>query len=312
MDDLMARDPAVVAITAAMASNTGLTPVGEKYPGRVFDVGIAEANGYCSAAGMAIGGLKPFVTIYSTFSQRAFDQMIHDIALQGLPVRIMMDRGGFVGNDGPTHHGVFDFSYLRLIPGFVHMAPKDELEMRRLMLTAWRHEGPIVMRYPRGETEVMSWDEPLEPIPVGQAELLRAESDPDLLLVAIGSMVKPALRVADLLAAEGISSSVVNARFVKPLDEKLLLEQARRAKCLLTLEENVLAGGLGEAVIRLLTERDAWRPARLLGAPDRFVSFGSPLDQLREAGLLPEQIAETARVFCRTLGLQRARRRQHA
>jgi 1-deoxy-D-xylulose-5-phosphate synthase len=311
MDDLMGRDPAVVAITAAMCSNTGLAPIQKKYPGRVFDVGIAEANGFCSAAGMAIGGVKPFVTIYSTFSQRAFDQMIHDIALQSLPVRVMMDRGGFVGNDGPTHHGVFDFSYLRLIPGFVHMAPKDEREMRRMMLTAWRHEsGPIVMRYPRGETEAVALNEPLEPIPVGEGELLRDDPDPGLLLVAIGSMVKPALRVAEDLEKEGVGALVVNARFVKPLDEKLLLQQARRVKGLITIEENVLAGGMGEAVLRLLAESDALRPARLLGAPDRFVSFGNPQDQLKESGLLPSQILDTAIAFWRTIEVQPARRRQ--
>jgi 1-deoxy-D-xylulose-5-phosphate synthase len=243
--------------------------------------------------------------------------MIHDIALQSLPVRIMMDRGGFVGNDGPTHHGVFDFSYLRLIPGFVHMAPKDEREMRRMMLTAWKHDsGPIVMRYPRGETEAMgaavgmSIGEPLDPIPVGEGELLRDDPNPDLLLVAIGSMVKPALRVAEDLEQEGIGALVVNARFVKPLDEKLLLQQIRRVKGLITIEENVLAGGMGEAVLRLLAERDALRPARLLGAPDRFVSFGNPQDQLKESGLLPGQILDTAVAFWRTIGAQPSRRRQ--
>ena len=298
LEAIMAADPDVVAITAAMCSNTGLGPIRERFPGRVFDVGIAEANGFCSAAGMAIGGLKPFVTIYSTFSQRAFDQMVHDIGIQGLPVRIMMDRGGFVGNDGPTHHGVFDLSYLRLIPGFVHMAPMDELEMRRMLLTALAHEGgPIAMRYARGETPAMSWSGPLEPIPVGEAAVVRDEPQAPLLLIAIGSLVRPALAVAEGLADEGIACSVVNARFVKPLDAPLLTARIASAQAVLTLEENVLAGGLGEAILRLMAEHGLSRPAKLLGAPDRFVSFGNPQDQLREAGLLPEQIAEAARAL---------------
>jgi 1-deoxy-D-xylulose-5-phosphate synthase len=296
--ELMARDPTVVAITAAMQSNTGLSPLAEAFPGRVLDVGIAEANAYCSAAGMAIGGLKPFVTIYSTFSQRAFDQLIHDIALQSLPVRIMMDRGGFVGADGPTHHGVFDFSYLRLIPGFVHMAPRDERELRRMLLTAHGYDaGPIAMRYARGDTEAQELSLPLEPIPIGTGELLREAERPGLLLVAVGTTVPTALEVAETLGGEGIPVAVVDARFIKPLDEALLLRQLEPARAVLTLEENVRNGGLGEAVLSLLAAHDLLRPARLLGAPDEFVSFGGQSDQLRAAGLLPEQVAATARAL---------------
>jgi 1-deoxy-D-xylulose-5-phosphate synthase len=296
MQDVMARDPAVVALTAAMMSNTGLAPLKERYPDRVLDTGIAEANAYCSAAGMAIGGLKPFVTVYSTFSQRAFDQLIHDIALQSLPVRIMMDRGGFVGNDGPTHHGVFDHSYLRLIPGLVHMAPRDEREMRRMLLTALAHQdGPIAMRYPRGDTPVQEIGAALDPIPVGQGELLHASTQPGLFIAAVGSMVVTALQVADALEAEGIPVAVADARFIKPLDEALLGEQIARAKAVLTLEENVLAGGFGEGVLALMAQRGLAKPIRLLGAPDRFISFGSQQDQLRESGLTPPQVIETAR-----------------
>ena len=300
MQELMARDPAIVALTAAMMSNTGLAPLKERYPRRVFDAGIAEANAYCSAAGMAIGGLKPFVTVYSTFSQRAFDQLIHDIALQNLPVRIMMDRGGFVGNDGPTHHGVFDLSYLRLIPGLVHMAPRDEREMRRMLLTAHAHDaGPIAMRYPRGETPALDLAGPLTPIPIGQGELVRASGQPGLLLLAVGTMVGTALEAAAALAAEGVPAAVVDARFIKPLDEELLAEQIGRATAVLTLEENVLAGGFGEAVLALMSRLQLSRPVRLLGAPDRFVSFGSQDDQLRESGLTLAQVLESARELWR-------------
>jgi 1-deoxy-D-xylulose-5-phosphate synthase len=298
LQEIMAQDESAVAITAAMMSNTGLAPLQERYPRRVLDMGIAEANVYCSAAGMAIGGLKPFVTVYSTFSQRAFDQLIHDIALQNLPVRIMMDRGGFVGNDGPTHHGVFDHSYLRLIPNLVHMAPRNEVEMRRMLLTAWRHDsGPIALRYPRGDTPAMKWNGALQPIPIGQGELLREGAAPGLLLIAVGSLVETALQVADILAGEGVPSAVVDARFIKPLDEALLGEQIGKARAIVTLEENVLAGGMGEGVLALMARLDLARPARLLGAPDRFVSFGSQKDQLHESGLTAPQVAETARAL---------------
>ena len=303
MQDLMARDPAVVALTAAMMSNTGLAPLKEQYPQRVFDAGIAEANAYCSAAGMAIGGLKPFVTVYSTFSQRAFDQLIHDIALQHLPVRIMMDRGGFVGNDGPTHHGVFDHSYLRLIPGLVHMAPRDEREMRRMLLTALAcDQGPIAMRYPRGETPAQDLSAPLAPVPIGEGELLRPSGQPGLLLAAVGSMVATALEAAAGLAAEGVPVAVVDARFIKPLDEALLGAQIEGAKAVLTLEENVLAGGFGEGVLALMSRLGLSRPIRLLGAPDRFISFGSQQDQLRESGLTLPQVLESARDLGRAAG----------
>ena len=295
MAQLMEDDPDVVAITAAMLTNTGLGPLKERYPDRVIDVGIAEQNGYCSAAGMSIGGLKPFVTVYSTFTQRAFDQLIHDIGVQKLPVRIMMDRGGFVGTDGPTHHGVFDLGFLRMIPGFVLMAPKDELEMRRMIVTAHKYdEGPIAMRYPRGETEAMTWVVPLEPIPIGQGELVREEPRAELLLIAVGSMVKPAIQVAQELSAKGVACDVINARFVKPLDEELLLARISAVRGVVTLEENVLSGGFGEGILALMARHDVNCPVRLLGAPDEFVSYGSQTDQLRAAGLLPEQIKETA------------------
>jgi 1-deoxy-D-xylulose-5-phosphate synthase len=312
--ELMRRDERVVAITAAMQSNTGLAPLAEAFPGRVLDVGIAEANAYCSAAGMAIGGLKPFVTVYSTFSQRAFDQLIHDIALQKLPVRVMMDRGGLVGADGPTHHGVFDLSYLRLIPGFVHMAPRNERELRRMLLTAHAYEdGPIAMRYPRGDTEAMSWKEPLAPIPIGTGELVRKASRQGLLLVAVGPLVATALQVATELAGEDIPCAVVDARFVKPLDETLLLRHIGQAKAVLTLEENVVSGGMGEGVLGLMARHDLLRPTRLLGVPDTFVSYGGVEEQLAACGLSAGQVSEAARtLWHKVAGAARRRRKRSA
>ncbi len=312
--ELMCADDKVVALTAAMQSNTGLSPLAKEFPGRVLDVGIAEANAFCSAAGMAIGGLKPFVTIYSTFTQRAFDQLIHDIALQKLPVRVMMDRGGLVGADGPTHNGVFDFSYLRLIPGFVHMAPRNEKEMRRMLLTAHAYQdGPIAMRYARGDTEAMKWRRPLEPIPVGKGEVLRKAPRGALLLLAVGSMVETALGAADALAGEDVPCAVVDCRFIKPLDEDLLRREIGKARAVLTLEENVLAGGLGEAVLAMMAEAGLSRPARLLGVPDRFIGFGGRGDQLQESGLAPHQVLEAAQALWReTAGIPRGKKQRTA
>ena len=303
MEEVMAKDPKVVAITAAMLSNTGLAPLQEKYPDRVLDVGIAEANAFCSASGLAIGGYKPFVTVYSTFSQRAFDQVIHDIALQNLPVRIMMDRGGFVGGDGPTHHGVFDFSYLRMIPNLVHMAPADELEMRRMLTTAQAYDGgPIAMRYPRGETPVMELPTSITPLPIGEAELRRTSDVPGLVLVAIGSMVATAMDAAAQLHEAGVPCSVINARYVKPLDKKLIASEITQAKGVITLEENVLAGGFGESILRLMADEDIRKPVKLLGVPDEFVGYGSQHQQLEAAGLTTAQVIETAKLLWRDIG----------
>jgi len=293
--EIMAGDAHVVAITAAMKSNTGLSPLARDFPGRVLDVGIAEANAFCAAAGMATGGVKPFVTVYSTFSQRAFDQIVHDIALQSLPVRMMMDRGGLVGADGPTHHGVFDFSYLRMIPGLVHMAPRDEVQMRRMLITAHQYEdGPIAMRYARGDTPAMELPATLEPIAIGTAEVVREDTPGGLLLVAIGTMVPTALEAAEALAGEGIACRVVDARFVKPLDAALLGEEIGKAGAVVTLEENMLAGGLGEGVLALMAAHDLQRPARTLGIPDTFVGYGAYQAQLEHVGLTTPQVIEKA------------------
>ncbi len=292
---LMKQDASVVAITAAMQSNTGLSDAARLFPDRIIDVGIAESNAYCSAAGMAIGGLKPFVTVYSTFTQRAFDQIVHDIALQNLPVRIMLDRGGFVGADGPTHHGVFDHSYLRMIPNLVHMAPRNALELRRMLLTAHQHTaGPIAMRYPRGTTHKMPLPEKMTAVPIGQGELLRDDGEGAILLIAVGSMVQHALQAAEILNEKGKLCNVLDARFIKPLDRALITEEAARAMVLLTIEENVAAGGLGEGVVSTLAVKNCLPPVRLLCAPDAFVTFGSQQEQLQAAGLTPSQIAQSA------------------
>ena len=296
--ELMQQDSSVVALTAAMQSNTGLTAVAKHFPTRVIDVGIAEANAYCSAAGMTIGGLKPFVTIYSTFTQRAFDQIVHDIALQSLPVRIMLDRGGFVGADGPTHHGVFDHSYLRMIPNLVHMAPRNALELRRMLLTAHQHRsGPIAMRYPRGETEIMQIPETLTPISIGQGELLHDGGEDVILLIAVGGMVAHALQAAEILNKTNTPCSVLDARFIKPLDETLIVQQVEKARVLLTIEENVAAGGLGEGIVAALAAQQKLPPVQILSAPDAFVPFGGQSQQWQEAGLTPSQIAQSAQTL---------------
>jgi 1-deoxy-D-xylulose-5-phosphate synthase len=288
------RDPRVVAITAAMPDGTGTTAFGERFPDRFFDVGIAEQHAVTFAAGLACEGMKPVCAIYSTFLQRAYDQVVHDVALQNLPVRFVMDRAGLVGDDGPTHHGVFDVGYLRLLPNMVVMAPKDENELRHMLYTQLQYEdGPSAMRYPRGSGLGVPMDAELRAIPIGQAEPLR-EGD-DVLLFALGSMVQPSLQAAELLARKGVSAAVVNARFVKPLDEELLLEYAARIGNVVTVEESQRAGGFGSAVTELLQDRGLHgiRTASV-AIPDVFVEHGSPGILLNQVELTPDAIAGRA------------------
>ncbi len=271
------RDPRIVAITAAMPEGTGLTRFGEIFPERFFDVGIAEQHGVTFAAGMATEGLKPVVAIYSTFLQRAYDQIVHDVCIDRHPVVFAVDRGGIVGNDGPTHHGVFDLSYLRSLPNMVVMSPKDGHELQRMLVTAIAHDGPIAVRYPRGE----AIGEPARenaadilPLTIGKAEVLR-EGD-DVLILAIGHMVQDALAAAETLASEGISATVVNARFVKPLDHKLIGTLAGRIDKVVTVEENVRQGGFGSAVLECLAEAGIGVTGfRMIGIPDTFVEHGA-------------------------------------
>jgi len=289
--ELAKADPAIVAISAAMPDGTGLTKFAAQFPDRFCDAGIAEQHATCFAAGLAAAGMKPFVTIYSTFLQRAYDQIVHDIVIQRLPVRFAMDRAGLVGEDGATHHGLFDIAYLRCLPGMVLMAPKDENELRHMLATMAAHDdGPIAVRYPRGAGVGVAMDEKLAPIPIGTGELLRPGED--LLLVAYGTMVSAALTTADALAARGIRAAVINARFAKPLDERLLLEWARRIPRVATLEEGALLGGFGDAVLELFAKHDiAGLRTRAFGVPDRIFDHATRDSLLRAAGLHPDVLA---------------------
>jgi 1-deoxy-D-xylulose-5-phosphate synthase len=288
---LATENPSVVAITAAMTDGTGLAKFATTLPDRFHDVGIAEQHGVCFAAGLAAAGAKPFATIYSTFLQRAYDQIVHDVAVQGLPVRFALDRAGFVGEDGATHHGVFDIAYLRCLPNMVLMAPKDENEFRHMLATMVAHDaGPIAVRYPRGNGRGVALDARLTPIPIGEGELTRPGSD--LLLVAYGTMVAVAEQVSQLLEGRGIKAAVINARFAKPLDERLILDWARRVPRVATLEEGALAGGFGEGVLDLFArEAVPGLKARCFGVPDRFFDHATRDSLLRAAGLAPEPLA---------------------
>jgi 1-deoxy-D-xylulose-5-phosphate synthase len=277
---LAGENEKLVAITAAMQSGTGLEAFSRRFPDRFYDIGIAEQHAVTFAAGLALEGMKPVVAIYSTFLQRAYDQIHQDVCLQNLPVIFALDRGGIVGEDGPTHHGLFDYSYLRHIPNLIVMAPKDEEEFRRMIKTAVDHPGPVAFRYPRGRGVGAKRSETLRSIEIGKGELLREGRD--VLIVAIGSTVYPSLRAAERLSEAGIDVSVINSRFLKPLDGDLLCDWARRTKRVLTVEENVLAGGFGSAVLELFQERGLLSiPVRRLGIPDRFIEHG-PQSLLRE------------------------------
>ncbi|MCH7553086.1 MAG: 1-deoxy-D-xylulose-5-phosphate synthase [Chloroflexi bacterium] len=287
---IMTRDPNVVGISAAMLEGTGLKEVQEQFPERVFDVGIAEQHAVSMAAGMAKAGVKPFVSIYSTFLQRAFDQVVHDVCLQNLPVVLIVDRAGVVGEDGKTHHGAFDVSYLRCLPNAVVCAPKDENELQHLVYTGYLHNGPFAIRIPRGAALGVDLDPDLKPLEVGRGEVLREGKD--VTIVALGKSVEYSLEAADLLDERGISCMVVNARFVKPIDEELLIRVTNATGRVVTVEENVLAGGFGSAVLEALTERNVknFTPLRL-GMPDAFVEHATAVMQRKILGLDGEGIA---------------------
>src|SRR5262245_18608840 len=287
----------VVAVTAAMADGTGLVKFGEKHPSRFFDVGIAEAYGVTFAAGMAISGMRPVAAIYSTFLQRAYDQIIHDVGVQCLPVTFCLDRAGLVGADGPTHHGVFDLSYLRAVPNFVIAAPKDGDELCDLLKTAVDQDAsPFAIRYPKRSSRTFTPDRAFRTIPIGAWEMLREGRDACLL--AVGSMVEAAEQTRDILKSEGIDVAVVNCRFVKPLDGGMLRELAGRCPALTTLEENTLRGGFGDAVHEFFAE-SGLTPGALhhIGLEDRFVTHGSMTNLLDEVGLSPAALAGRVRGF---------------
>ena len=299
---LAQENPKVVAITAAMCDGTGLVEFSKRYPNRFFDVGIAEEHGVAFAAGLAKTGIRPLVAIYSTFLQRAHDQIIHDVALQELPVIFCLDRAGLVGEDGPTHHGVFDIAYLRKIPGLTLMAPRDGRELEKMLRFSISHlKGPIALRYPRGpvsEESQVSLRE-IEPAPIleGKAEILRQGKD--ILILALGSMVYPAWEVSELLSEEGIETTLVNARFAKPLDEALILELAKETRPILVLEEGSLSGGFGSAVLELFERKRAslefFPSIKILGIPDRFVEHGRREALLDSCGISTQKIKAEVR-----------------
>lgn len=267
-------DDRIIAVTAAMPEGTGLVKFAETYPDRFFDVGIAEQHGVTFAAGLATEGFKPVVAIYSTFLQRAYDQILHDVCIEALPVVFAVDRGGIVGEDGATHNGIFDLSYFRILPNMVVMAPKDENELVRMLATALAHKGPIAVRYPRGTVAGVKMENQDVPIPIGKGEVLKKGDD--VLILAIGTSVSEALSAHSTLMEQGISATVVNCRFVKPLDSDLIVSLAREIPRIITVEENVRQGGFGSAVLECLSEqRITGFLLECIGIPDTFVEHGS-------------------------------------
>ncbi len=273
------QDKRVVAITAAMCEGTGLNAFEKEFPERIYDVGIAEQHAVTFAAGMAAQGMKPVVALYSTFLQRAYDQVVHDVATQNLPVTFCIDRGGLVAEDGTTHHGAFDFAFLRHVPNMVVAAPKDENELQHMIKTCVSYDGPASVRYARGVSLGVPMDPEPAILPIGKGELLREGTD--VVIVAIGVTVWPAMKAAERLAQEGISAAVVNARFAKPLDTELILKTAKNVRCLVTVEEGCKMGGFGSAVLEALSEAGLMLRTKVLGLPDWYIEQG-PQDLLRE------------------------------
>jgi 1-deoxy-D-xylulose-5-phosphate synthase len=294
LTELARENDRIVAITAAMPDGTGLLPFAKEHPTRFFDVGIAEQHAVTFAAGLACQGMRPVAAIYSTFLQRAYDQIIHDVCIQKLPVVFAMDRAGLVGDDGRTHHGSYDIAYLRCLPNMVLMAPKDEAELRNMLLTAIEYtDGPIALRYPRGSGTGASTGAKPHTLPIGRGEIIREGTD--VTLLALGTMVLNAENAADILAQEGISAAVINARFVKPLDETLVLKWATTTGAVVTVEEGSVAGGFGSAVVELLAREDVRIPVRTLGIPDRFLDHASQNSLRAQAGLSVGNLVAAAR-----------------
>lgn len=295
--ELADSDKKIVGLTAAMPDGTGLNIFAQAHPDRFFDVGIAEQHAVTAAAGMAAAGMKPVTAIYSTFMQRAYDSILHDICMQKLHVTMCLDRAGLVGDDGYTHHGVFDYAYLRSIPNMTIMAPKDENELRHMLKTALSFNGPISVRYPRGSGVGVDITEPMHELPIGKAEVLREGTE--LCFWAIGSMVQSAVQAADKLKEQGIDAGVVNMRFAKPLDKELLIEYAKRYGKIVTLEEGVLAGGVGSEVLEILDDAGLLQQCAVLrlGIPDEFVTHGDKKLLFRDLGLDTDAIVQKAAAF---------------
>jgi 1-deoxy-D-xylulose-5-phosphate synthase len=302
---LAREDKRIIAITAAMPEGTGLSQFASLYPDRFFDVGICEQHAVTFAAGLAVEGFRPVVAIYSTFLQRAYDQILHDVCLQNLPVVFVMDRGGLVGEDGATHQGLFDLSYLRHLPNMVLMAPADENELQSMFKTALAHDGPVAIRYPRGATLGVPMDAEPDLLPIGKGTLVRRGSD--LAILAIGNRVAPAVEAATALDIQGLKAAVVNCRFVKPLDRDLILRVAGDTGRLITVEENVLQSGFGSAVLELLADEGiADVKVVRLGVADQFVDHASPAVQRSLCGIDPEAIIRAARQMVARNDLEQA------
>ncbi len=294
MVQMAKQDKRIVAVTAAMPEGTGLAEFARRYPDRFFDVGIAEQHGVTFAAGLATEGLKPVIAIYSTFLQRAYDQVLHDVCLERLPVIFAIDRGGIVGEDGSTHHGLFDLSYLRSLPNMVVMAPADENELCRMLATALSYDGPIAFRYPRGTATGVPLDEKIRPLPIGQAKVL--EEGKDVLILAIGRPVGDALEARTILMEQGISAAVVNCRFVKPLDVDLICALSEKIPRIITVEENVRQGGFGSAILETLSERDITGfHIERIGIADVFVEHGPQKILRSEYGIDVPDIVKAAK-----------------
>lgn len=290
--EMAQKDRKIIAITAAMTEGTGLTEFANKFPERFYDVGIAEQHAVTFAAALALAGLKPVVAIYSTFLQRAYDQVLHDVCLMNLPVTFAMDRAGIVGDDGPTHNGLFDLSYMRSLPNLIFMAPKDENELRHMLKTAVEFNGPAALRYPRGAGVGADIDKGFKPLEIGKAEILKEGNA--LTIIAIGNMVYPSLKAANILSQKGIDVAVVNARFIKPMDRELITKLASKTNQIVTVEENVLQGGFGSAVMELLEEEGIDNIClKRIGIPDEFVEHGSPEILREKYGLNAEGIVGT-------------------
>jgi 1-deoxy-D-xylulose-5-phosphate synthase len=295
--ELARENPKIVAITAAMLEGTGLVEFQNALPDQCYDVGMTEQHAVTFAAGLAAAGMRPVCAIYSTFLQRSYDQIVHDVCIQNLPVVFAMDRGGLVGDDGPTHNGVFDIAYLRCLPNIAVGAPKDEDELRGMLKTAVEHDGPVAFRYPRGAGLGVSLEGDIPAIPIGEAEVL--QTGEDILILAYGSMVAPAMEAAEKLHARGIEAAVVNARWVKPLDLNTILPLAKQAKRILTVEEAQLAGGFGAAILEALQAADIFdKPVKRLGIPDQFTEHAAHKAQLGWFGLNADGIAQAATEMC--------------
>jgi 1-deoxy-D-xylulose-5-phosphate synthase len=293
MVELAETDDKIIAVTAAMPEGTGLVKFSQKFPDRFFDVGIAEQHGVTFAAGMATEGMKPVVAIYSTFLQRSYDQILHDVCLESLPVTFAIDRGGIVGEDGPTHHGLFDLSFLRTLPNMIVMAPKDENELRRMLLTAINHPGPAAFRYPRGTGANVAIDEHIKPLPIGKGEVLTEGKD--LLILAIGTSVTDALEAHQILLEKHIHATVVNCRFVKPLDADLICHLAKEIPHIITIEENLRQGGFGSAVLELLHDENINNlQVKRLGIHDTFVEHGPSKLLRKKYGIDAQAIVSAA------------------